>query len=538
MRRRVRWTTAKSPSRDDGNCDDNFAGLSVTRPAQRVQSLKLGAAAQTLPVVVGYGTTLLATPYVVSRLGLHDFGVWAITGAIAQYAALLDMGISRASNRYVALYHAQRDDRSERAVVGICISALACLGALLAGFALLSPGLMDRVLGTGDPSLVRFLLLSAVSILVVGLLAKVLAAASIGRGRSVPAGIGLAFLSTSQAIGGVVALVLNPSLRAFAAGTVAGSALGLGVIVAIILFDERRIIIGLPRADIAREIIAYGLKIQVAATGDILLLQSGKLIAGVMIGPSAAGAYELASRLVMGAQVLGAASASALTPHLTRAYIATGADGLVNQYQRLTQRNTAVAILVPFGLAATAVVAIPLWLDIGNMQVVWVLLALLPGIAINVSTGVCTSTLLAMGRPALIAHATTVGGVVQVGLAIALGHAFGFAGIAVAFAVGVPTAKLLGLWYMQARAALPMKLYFRGIRGPFFIAAVATSAVLPIGVFIRPESREAALLPFIISAALFAAIYVSLGRRRNYLPQIPWPNTLSRVASRNKRPGP
>ena len=38
-----------------------------------------------------------------------QFGVWAVTGAIAQYARLLDFGITRSLARFVALYDAEGD---------------------------------------------------------------------------------------------------------------------------------------------------------------------------------------------------------------------------------------------------------------------------------------------------------------------------------------------------------------------------------------------------------------------------------------------
>jgi O-antigen/teichoic acid export membrane protein len=487
-----------------------------------------------LPLVAGYGTILLATPYVVSRLGIHDFGVWSITGAVAQYAAFLDLGVSRAANRYVALFHAKGDVRSEGAVVGICVTALVILWALLGSLALLTRSLVDHVLGTGNPELACFLLLCAVSIMIVGLLARVLAAASVGRGRQVPASIGVAILSALQAVGGVAALVVRPSLTAFAIGTVAGAVLGLGAVVTIILLDERRITIGRPGAALARAILSYGINSQVGAAGDLLLLQSGKLIAGIMVGPAAAGVYELASRLAVGAYALGAAPVSALTPHLTRCYVTRGMDGVLSEYERLTRRNTAVAIFVPFAMAATAFSAIPLWLGRDEPLVVFALLALLPGIAINGSTGVCTATLSAIGRPALIARVSVVAGVLQSAFTVTLGYTFGFVGIVVAIGVSVPAAKLIGLWWMQARIGLPMKLYFRGTCGPYAAGMIAMAIALPIGLLAAPDSRASAVWPFLASAVLFCAAYAVLGWSRDYLPRVPLRHRRSHGAVRQQ----
>ena len=496
----------------------------------RIQSLKLGAAAQMLPIVAGYTANLFVTPYAVSRLGLHDFGVWSITVGLAQYAALLDLGVSRAASRYVALFHAKGDVKSEGAVVGICVTTLVILGTLLGGLSLIAAGPLDRLIGKGDPRLACLLLLCAVSTMIVSLLARVLAAASLGRGRQVSAGIGVANLLTLQAVGGAIALVVRPSLIAFALGNVAGTMLGLGVVATIILFDEHRITIGRPVAGLTREILTYGVKSQAGNAGDMLLMQSGKLIAGILVGPAAAGVYELASRLAMGAQAFGAASASALIPHLTRCYIGGGMDSVLDQYEHLTRRNTAVSIFIPFLMAATAFSAIPLWLGGDNGRVVFVLLALLPGIAINVSTGVCTSTLMAIGKPAIIAVVTVVAGITQTAIAVALGYTFGFVGIGLAFAVGMPTAKLIGLWCMQSSMGIPMKLYIRGVRGPYAIAIIATSVSMPIGLLSASHNRESAVWPFLASTALFCVIYALLGWGRGYLPQLPLPRRRSRVS--------
>lgn len=492
----------------------------MRRAAGRVQSLKVGSAAQLLPVVAGYGIQLLTTPFVLGRLGLHDFGIWSITGAIAQYGALFDLGVSRAANRYVALFHVRGDDKGDSRVVGTCIVTLSGLWIILSGLAFAASGVVDTALGTHDPVLARNLILYAVAILIVGLVARVLAAASVGRGRMVPAGIAIAILSTLQACGGVVALAVSPSLPLFAAGTLIGTVAGLAVVVAIILADERRIHVAVPTIPLARELIAYGVKSQVAAAGDMLLLQSGKLIAGIMIGPAAAGIWELASRLATGAQVLGAASAAALTPHLTRTFIVSGMDGIINEYEHLTRRNTAVAVMAPSLMAATATTLIPFWLGGGHGQVVAVLCALLPGVAINLSTAVSSSTLMAIGRPAVIAYVTVAGGVFQTALAVSMAYAWGFVGIGVAFAIGVPIAKFAGQWFMQRSAAIPMRLYLRGAAGPYVAAAASACAAWPVGLLAHPYDRESAAWPFLASAAIFCSVYLSVGWGRDYLPRI------------------
>ncbi|WGI32616.1 oligosaccharide flippase family protein [Mycolicibacterium aubagnense] len=492
--------------------------------AQGTTSLKLGSAVQMLPIVAGYSVQLVCTPYIVARLGLHDFGIWAITGAIVQYGALLDLGASRATVRYVALFHTQGDAKSEGGALTLCITMLLALWAFLSGVAVLAAHPTSRLLGLSDPALTRSLLLSSVAILFLGLLGWVLTAASIGIGRVVPTTVGLAILSVLQASGGVAGLALNPSLTTFAYGSVAGSALGFAVVLIIKLAGERRIPFAMPTLALTREFFGYAVTSQIAAAADTLVLQSGKLIAGLMIGPSAAGVYELANRLAMGAQVLGSASASTLTPHLTQSYISGGMDGVLHQYEHLVRRNTSVSLIFPFSMAATAISAITVWLGHDRQQVIVVLLALLIGIAVNLSTAICSCTLSAIGRPAVIAKVSVATGVFQTIAAVAATYFWGFAGLAGAIAIGVPIAKFLGLYYMHAKLDIPLNLYTRGVLGPFAAAGAATVAALPFNFLVATDDRRSAILPFCASATVFFATYLFIGWRRGYLPAVTLPS--------------
>jgi glycosyltransferase involved in cell wall biosynthesis/O-antigen/teichoic acid export membrane protein len=484
-----------------------------------VQSLTVGASAQVLPLIAGYGLNLVATPYVVSQLGLHDFGVWAMTGAIAQYAALLDLGVSRAVNRYVALFHARGDADSDRAVVGICVSVILGLGAVFGTFAMLWPAVPETVLRTGDPAFTRYLLLCSVVILTCGLVARVLAGASFGRGRQVPANIGLAILGVSQVSGGVVALTLAPNLHSFALGTTIGAAIGLCAVLGAIVIDEGRITIGPPRAAMAREIIGFGMKSQALGAAEVVLFQSGKLIAGIVIGPAAAGAYELGIRLVQGVQAFGSAASVAITTHLTRAYATGGLAAVRSHYARLTRRNAAAAMFPPALLGATAFSAVPLWLGEPRAGVVGVATALAFGIAVNVSTGVCSATMFAIGRSGTIGATAVASSTMAVGLALPAALGFGFNGLVAAFAIWFVVGNVLGVWFLQSRFGVSMTVYLHAIAGPFAVALLAGAAAFPINLIAAPHDRSSAIVPFVVSATVFCVIYIGAGWWLDYLPR-------------------
>ncbi len=56
----------------------------------------------------GYLFSFLSAPIVLAGLGLRNFGIWALTGALAQYGALLDLGVGVSLTRYIAVHE---DDR-------------------------------------------------------------------------------------------------------------------------------------------------------------------------------------------------------------------------------------------------------------------------------------------------------------------------------------------------------------------------------------------------------------------------------------------
>ncbi|VAW87013.1 hypothetical protein MNBD_GAMMA16-584 [hydrothermal vent metagenome] len=63
----------------------------------------------------------LLTPFLVHTLGDTKYGIWSIAAAFTGYMCLLDLGVSSAVNRYVARYHAIRDEANVNAIVSTAL---------------------------------------------------------------------------------------------------------------------------------------------------------------------------------------------------------------------------------------------------------------------------------------------------------------------------------------------------------------------------------------------------------------------------------
>jgi O-antigen/teichoic acid export membrane protein len=487
---------------------------------KRPQSLKLSASAQTLPIVIGYGANLIGTPFVVASLGLTNFGLWALTGAVAQYGVLLDLGVSRAIVRYVALYHTQKDKDKERAIVGGCVMVIVIMGCLLMCFPLFIPAQLGHLIGAQNTNLARLLFISSIVVLITGVLGAIFAGASIGRGRTVAVNIGVAVQRAGVVIGGVIAIIFNPTLGYFAVGSAVGGAIGLIVVLIAILVDEHEIRIGRPRVTIMRDLISFSLKGQVMSVSEIVLFQSGKLLAGIIIGPAAAGAYELGSRLALGARAFGTSASSVLSAHLTRGYALNGVAEIRRDYARLVQRNAAVSNFALLFLTATSFSVVPVWLGINHVDVVWVVIALTLAYTVNVSTGVTIAAAFALNQLGIVTVTAIGGSLLAVALELPLAHVAGLKGILIGMALAIVISALFGLIMIHRGNGIPLTDFFEPVTGPFIVGGVSTVLAMSVGIFSFPMDRPSAIVPFLCSAGIFCAVYTTLGWRLGYLPTI------------------
>jgi O-antigen/teichoic acid export membrane protein len=493
------------------------------RQLKPAQSLKLGAAAQTLPVIVGYGAHLIATPFIILSLGLTNFGLWALTGAIAQYAALLDLGVSRAITRFVAVYHTTGDEGRERAVVGGSVMIIVALGSTLLAIALLIPAQLGGFIGVHDINLSRVLFCSSVVVFVTGVLATMFKGASIGRGRMVAGNIGLSLQRASVAIGGVVALLVKPTLSYFALGSAVGGAIGLAIVLLAVLVDEREIKIGLPKTSVMADLISFGMKGQAASVAEIVLLQSGKILAGIIVSPAAAGIFELGSRLALGCRAFGTSTSSIVTAHMARGFAVNGPAEIQKDYARLVQRNATVSIFPMLFLMATSFSIVPAWLGTKPQDVVSVLIALSVAYSVNVAVGIPIAATYALNRLGVVVVIAIGGSILVLALAVPLAYIAGLFGILIGLVLAIVISSLTGVVAIHRTLRIPLRDFFYPVIGPFLVGCVSVALSMPIGICILPADRGSAIIPFLASAAIYSSVYIALSWKLSYLPNFNLP---------------
>lgn len=81
--------------------------------------------------------SFLMLPFMISRLGTVGFGVWFLVNTIIGYFGILDLGITPAITKYIAEYHAKKDEKSSLEIINtafvyyLAVGVISCVCTLL-----------------------------------------------------------------------------------------------------------------------------------------------------------------------------------------------------------------------------------------------------------------------------------------------------------------------------------------------------------------------------------------------------------------------
>ncbi len=488
-------------------------------PQREARSIRANTRSQLGPLFLSYGLSFLSVPIVVAGIGLSNFGVWAITGALAQYGALLDLGVSRAVSRFIALYEAKKDRHAQGEVMVIALLSLLGVGVVLSLLGAAGAGLLASALDRPDVGEIRWVLLCGVWLLTLLLLARAVGAYATGRERMDAPNFAYMLNGVFVFAAAMTAIAVAPRLTVFATANVLGAVAGLIAMVVIITRREGRIPLAWPSVPRVREVFGFGLKAQVVMICDLIVFESDKILIGAFVSPAAAGAYEIGSRLAMAARNVSIMSLGAQLAPLTVDITKRGTAAVHDRYYHLTRRTVAVGF-PPLVLAAmSASTFLVLWLqDVPKYTEAAAVVISLATIA-NVSTGVASTVASAAGRPGITATSSTITAALNLVLSVVLGLTFGVWGILAATAIATVVGAWVGLELVHRWFGLSFATFLRTITRPLAFSFLAS---LPAGGFVLlgADGRVEAGVFLALSAILFAAIYVPLALRAGDLPPL------------------
>jgi O-antigen/teichoic acid export membrane protein len=486
-------------------------------PAQG--SLVSNTVAQSAPLFVGYLASFLSAPIVLSSLGLRAFGIWALTGAFAQYGGLLDLGVGRALSRFVALYDGQGDRDSIGETVAVGLLSVPIILIPVAAAALVAAKPLAHHLHGISVSNMRLLLGCSVVLLGSTMMNSALAAYPVGLRRMVRPNVALMVGAVANFVFSIVAVLSSHSLEVYAEANAAASLLSVSVMLIATATIRPPLPIRRPRAQSVRALLSFALKDQFVRLSTLINFQSDKIVIALFVGPAAAGGYELANRVAGAALAVAFFTVSALVPTVTADIAQRGFAAASVAYERLVQRSCSLSFPFLFLVIALSPALLFAWLGRSPTDGAVILTGLSLGYIATTVTGVPYSFAAAVGRPGLSARAGMFTATANVCLTVLLAPLLGTLGVLAGTVVALAGGAAFQVVSVHRSLRFPLSTFARAVLPPLAVAAVlaAPLACLAAAPFVSGRLAQAALC--ILGGLVYMGAYVWVAARRQLLPE-------------------
>ncbi|MBI5327790.1 MAG: oligosaccharide flippase family protein [Deltaproteobacteria bacterium] len=289
---------------------------------------------------------LIATPYIISTVGINGFGAWALTESIIAYFSLSDMGIGTSFTKHIAEYHAKKEYNNLSRVVSAGLLFYLILSILIF---LLSLIFKNWILVRFDFSAVSmgdvsFIYLSMVAVMCIRMSSMPFWSVISGILRYDILNKTKMFSQAISFAGIFFFLYFGYGLKGLAVNAVIYAVIDiiLSVIFAFLLLPQLKVSAGDNLKDTFSQLLKYGFTIQIVSIAEVINEQIDKIFLGVFRSIFFVGMYEIGAKIANVANSLAAVVLPILVP-ATSQLSAVGQDGEIRQ---LYIRGTRLIALV------------------------------------------------------------------------------------------------------------------------------------------------------------------------------------------------
>jgi O-antigen/teichoic acid export membrane protein len=394
--------------------------------------------------------SFLLTPYIVHKLGVQRYGLWAFVSSAVGFAALLQFGVGKGSVRFIAFYSEQGEFEVVRRIVSYSAASHIVAGILLSPFAWLAGrallphlNIPPDLVHTGEvlfPLVFAYFFLAG-AVRPLGLLL-------VGLERMWMMSVSTLLSQFGYAVTVVVLLRAGAGLYGL---VVATGFQALLQAVAFYLSGKKLIgrVFGNPfRLDrgLLKEMLRFGGWIQVNSLANLVNRQTDAIVIGSWVNVSNVAFYDVGNRIAQLVRTLPLALLGPLLP----ATAGIHAQGDEARLARTVLQSNRLLGLLTVGMAGYVLAAAPLimtvWLGHGYPHVVVITVVMVVTYTLNNLTGVGTTVVSAIGRPRYESEYAVVGMLLNVAATLALAPFFGLYGIVGGTAVGVGLCSVYFLW--------------------------------------------------------------------------------------------
>ena len=457
--------------------------------------------------------------YLVDRLGIERVGIWGVVLATTSVARVGELGLSGSVTKFISTHRSQGNDQAAREGLQTAAISLAVILALLlpALYVALIP-LLPHLLPTGAVADARAILPFAFVSMWLTAIAGIWLGGLDGCLRS-DLRAGLVILSTLAFMGLAFATVPVHGLVGLAiAQVVQGLILAWLGWVAIRHVMQPMSLLPVEWTRVRfREMVAYGVNIQVMAVVMLLFEPTTKLLFARYGGLASAGYFELAQQLVMKARALVVESNRVVVP------VFAAMERSAPEARRFYSRNVRYLIFLLTPFFACVAVFVPaiseVWIGRYQSQFVIMGLALVVAWYVNSLTAPTYFAYLGEGKLRWVTTSHVALGVGNAALGLVLGPAFGWPGVTSAFVLSLTIGSLVPVWtyHREHHLRLPHILWRSDVMLVLFCIVVATVAVVWYARLVALDSSRWVRL---VTAAIAATTLVGATSAHPLLPEL------------------
>lgn len=484
-------------------------------------------------------TAVLLTPYIIGRIGVEGYGIWAIVGVLTGYFGLLDLGVKTSFVKYIAEFHAKglQGKIAELVNTGFVFYAAFALITVVPAYFLADP----LVSFLGIPSRLHE---EAVFVFVLGFILFGLSNAMSPFGAvqnglqrmdisnklsialSIPyIGGTLFFLESGYGLRG---LMINQAVNLCLSGA-------LNVIVSFKLLPELRFNPLLFSGEMFRKLFNYGYKLQISNFSNLVSFQTDKLLITYFLGVGLVTFYQLGTSILQAVRQFCLILVSSITPAASEIEAGKGKHSLNELYVRGSKYLIFVSVPLTLFAVSDASLILAAWMGLGYDQAVPVLQILAVGYFSATVTGVASAITAGVAKTEYDMKFGIFLAILNLSLGIIMAVKVGFLGVVSASAFSLLAASFLYLSLFHGYMGTPMKEFLVLFYKPAAAGIVPAAVILVLNRYawadIARQGRLSSLGLLFVQVLLFAALYLASIRMLKFFDEfdlglfktrIPW----------------
>ncbi|HTV74695.1 MAG TPA: oligosaccharide flippase family protein [Candidatus Acidoferrales bacterium] len=386
---------------------------------------------------------LFVTPFLLRGVGLESYGLWVLLTSFSKYCAIANFGIGPALTKYAAEYVARGEPEKTRQMTTFGMLFYLGIGLLTVPIVIaLSPRLVVALhLSPGLAAIAPALFVYFAIFSACGLSSAILSQLLIGLGLfDVSAGIGAASQITFIIVAGVM-LIAHFKLMALVVSVTVQMVLS-GVLCYVYARGKLGRVFANPfaiRLSAIKPLFKVGGWIQLSSAMVLLLFESQSMMIGLFVGVSAAGLYDVGSKLARGVRALSYYFNTATLPLVSTLEAESGRARAESTFMVSVRYVGLISFSIMGLLIAGAPLVLALWLGkrYGTSPTILLVVTVLGmTYALDNLTGVGITIRRGLGATRLEVVYTATAAVTTILCGLLLVHRFGVAGVVFGTALG------------------------------------------------------------------------------------------------------